>query len=101
MRDGLSRAVPAVRVMLAEIEEGERRAPTRGEQEMAAAVEELSGLRAGAHHAEMAGRLPTMLADAAAYGGRYLARVGYDVAACLKNLGYRDLALSAARLAVR
>jgi transcriptional regulator with XRE-family HTH domain len=93
-------AVPALRVVLAEIVEGEIEAPGRGPDEMDAALAHLSHLRAGARYAEMAVALPDILRDAAGYGRRYLARVGYDVGDVLKSLGYRDLALSAARVAV-
>jgi transcriptional regulator with XRE-family HTH domain len=93
-------AVPALRVALAEIAEGEVEAPERGPETMDVALAELSHLRAGARYAEMAVALPDILRDAAGYGHRYLARVGYDVGDVLKSLGYRDLALSAARVAV-
>ncbi|OLB77072.1 MAG: transcriptional regulator [Actinobacteria bacterium 13_2_20CM_2_71_6] len=98
--DRATMAVPAIRVVLAEIEEGELRQPTRSREELDAAAAHLSRLRAGARYAEMAVPLPDLLGDAAAYGGRYLARVGYDAGDVLKSLGHRDLALAAARVAV-
>jgi hypothetical protein len=67
---------------------------------MDSALAHLSQLRAGARYDEMAVVLPSILRDAAGYGRQYLARVGYDVGDVLKSLGYRDLALSAARVAV-
>jgi transcriptional regulator with XRE-family HTH domain len=99
-RDRADTAVPAIRVVLAEIEEGERRPALRGPEEMAAAVAELSRRRVAADYPGMATMLTTLLPDAAAYGGVYLARVAYETATCLKNLGYRDLALPASRIGV-
>jgi hypothetical protein len=48
----------------------------------------------------MAPLLPALLLDAAGYGGLFLVRAAYETSTCLRNLGYRDLALSAARVAV-
>jgi transcriptional regulator with XRE-family HTH domain len=93
-------AVPAIRVALIEIEEGERRPPTRSPTRLATAVEHLAELRARSDYAPMAGLLPDLLTEAAAHGGLPLARVGYETSVCLRNLGYRDLSLPAARVAV-
>jgi transcriptional regulator with XRE-family HTH domain len=93
-------AVPAIRVALVEIEEGARRQVQRGAEEMAAAVQHAADLRARSNYVPMAQLLPSLLTDAAAYGGLTLARIGYEASVCLRNLGYRDLALPAARIAV-
>lgn len=93
-------SVLTMRAALVEIEEGERRTPVRTPEEMTAAVHHLTGLRARADYVAMARILPELLLDAAAHGGLYLARVGYEAATTLKNTGYRDLALPAARVAV-
>jgi transcriptional regulator with XRE-family HTH domain len=94
-------AVPAIRLALVEIEEGERQRSTRPAEALAAAVEHLAQLRVGSHYTEMAHLLPSLLADAAVVGGVALARVAYEAQVCLHCLGYRDFALSAARIAVR
>jgi transcriptional regulator with XRE-family HTH domain len=99
-RAGAAASVPAIRASLVEIEEGERRTPTRDQRQMDAAMDRLAELRAQADYASMSTLLPALLIDAAAHSGRHLARVGYESATCLKNLGYRDLALPAARVAV-
>src|SRR2546430_812349 len=95
-----SAVVPQLRVRLAQIAEEDIEPARRGVEEMDATLAELARLRADARYGDMAVALPGILRDAASYGGRYLARVGYDVGDVLKNLGYRDLALSAARIAV-
>jgi transcriptional regulator with XRE-family HTH domain len=100
LKAGAGAAVPGIRVALVEIEEGERRAPTRGPEEMSAAVAKVAGMRARSEYAIMAPLLPDLLLDAAAYGGLTQAKIGHETSACLRNLGYRDLALSAARVAV-
>lgn len=99
-RAAASSSVLALRAAIVEIEEGERRTPTRNTEQMDAAMAGLSDLRARADYVAMAAVLPGLLTDAAGYGRHYLARVGYEAATTLKNLGYRDLALPAARLAV-
>jgi transcriptional regulator with XRE-family HTH domain len=93
-------AVPAIRVALIEIEEGERRTPAHSPAQLSAAVERLAGLRARSDYTPMAGLLPDLLTEAAAHGGLPLARVGYETSVCLRNLGYRDLSLPAARVAL-
>jgi transcriptional regulator with XRE-family HTH domain len=93
-------AVPAIRLALVEIEEGERRQRTRSTDELAAAVDHLAALRVGSEYTLMAQALPSLLSDAAATGGVTLARVAYEAQVCLHCLGYRDFALSAARIAV-
>lgn len=100
LKDGAAAAVPRIRVALAEIEEGERRAPTRSAEELSSDLDHLRHLRAQARFSTAAPLLPSLLLEAAAQSPRALARVGYETAAALHNLGYRDLALSAARVGV-
>src|SRR6185295_3845263 len=89
-------AVPAIRLALVEIEEGEQRQSTRTADELVVAVDRLAALRVGSEYTLMAHALPSLLADAAATGGVMLARVAYETQVCLHCLGYRDFALSAA-----
>jgi transcriptional regulator with XRE-family HTH domain len=100
LKTEVSKAVPAVRVALIEIDEGERRTPTRTPEEMTAAVERVTALRARSEYGPIAAGLPGLLLDAAAYGPHLLARVGHAASECMSSLGYRDLALFAARVAV-
>ncbi len=93
-------AVPAIRAALIEIEEGERRTPMRGSEEMATAVDRVAALRVRSEYATMAPRLPGLLLDAAVHGGLELARIGHATSECLSSLGYRDMAMFAARVAV-
>jgi transcriptional regulator with XRE-family HTH domain len=67
-----SAVVPQLRVRLAQIAEEDIEPATRGVEEMDAALAELSRLRAQARYADMAVGLPSILRDAASYGGRYL-----------------------------
>ncbi|AVT34833.1 XRE family transcriptional regulator [Plantactinospora sp. BC1] len=97
---GAADAVPAIWVALIEIEEGERRTPSRSIGELTAAIEQSAALRLRADHAAMAPLLPTLLLDAAAYGGTVLARVAYHTSTCLRHIGYRHLALVAAKVAL-
>lgn len=100
LKAGAAGSVPAIRAAIIEIEEGERRQPTRGVEEMAELVEHVDGLRAVSDYGAMAPLLPSFLLDAAAYGGVTLVRAAYETSVCLRNLGYRDLSLPAARIAV-
>jgi transcriptional regulator with XRE-family HTH domain len=93
--------VPAIRAAITEIEEGERRIPTRGVDELTALTEHVDGFRAVSDYGSMAPLLAGFLLDAAAHGSLFLVRAGYETSVCLRNLGYRDLALQAARIAVR
>lgn len=97
---GAADAVPAIWAMLIEIEEGERRAAVRTLDETAAELERVDVLRAQSDYAAMANALPGLLSDAAAFGGLSLAQAAYQTSTCLRNLGYRHLALPAARIAV-
>jgi transcriptional regulator with XRE-family HTH domain len=94
-------AMSTIRVALIEIEENERRQAGRSRDEMTAAVRQLTSYRTSGNYPAMAAMLSTTLPDAAAYGGTTQAAVLYNAATCLKNLGYRDLGLGAARLAVQ
>jgi transcriptional regulator with XRE-family HTH domain len=100
LKTEVEKAVPALRVALIEIDEGERRTPTRTPEEMTTAVEHVTGLRARSEYAPVATRLPGLLLDAAAYGPQLLAQVGHSASECMSSLGYRDMALFAARVAV-
>jgi transcriptional regulator with XRE-family HTH domain len=100
LKEQVERAIPAMRVALIEIGEGERRRPTRTPEEMAAAVEQISALRAESQYSPISAVLPGLLLDAAAYGPRLLAEVGHSASECMSSLGYRDLAFFAARVAV-
>jgi transcriptional regulator with XRE-family HTH domain len=93
-------AVPAIRAALVEIDAGERRTPLMHPDHLAAAVKALTVLRARADYAAMAPGLAPVLFDAAA-NGVVLAEVGYATGDVLKILGHQDLALTAARVAVR
>jgi transcriptional regulator with XRE-family HTH domain len=93
--------VPAIRAAIIEVEEGERRQPTRDTDELAALVEQVDGLRAVSDYGGMAPILASFLLDAAGHGGLPLVRAAYETSVCLRNLGYRDLALPAARIAVQ
>jgi transcriptional regulator with XRE-family HTH domain len=99
-KGGAAAHVPAIEAALVEVEVGERRTPRRGSEEMAAAMAHLSELRCHVGYADLARLLPDLLLDAAAHGGVYLARVGYDAGVVLKHLGYRELERSAARVAL-
>lgn len=97
---GAASVVPAIRAAIIEVEEGERRTPTRQVEELAALVEQVDGMRAVSDYGGMAPLLPGFLTDAAGHGGIPLVRAAYETSVCLRNLGYRDLALPAARIAV-
>lgn len=93
-------AVPAIWAALIEIEEGERRTPTRTREQLAAELDRLDGLRAESSYATMTPDLAAILVDAAAYGHLLLAQAAYLASACLRVLGYRHLSLPAAKIAL-
>lgn len=99
VRARASEAVADIRVALVELEVGETRSPSRGADELDAAIERMLELRQASDHLTLAPALPGLLRDAA---GRpdALIRVAYTASACLRALGYRDLARPAARVAV-
>jgi transcriptional regulator with XRE-family HTH domain len=94
-------AAPAIRAALIEIEEGERRTPRQEPGELAAAIAHMAELRIRSEYAAIAPLLPPLLPAAAAAGHIPLVQVAYQTSACLRRFGYRDLALSAARIAVQ
>ncbi|WBB71227.1 helix-turn-helix transcriptional regulator [Micromonospora sp. WMMD1128] len=99
-REHAAERVPAIWSALIEIEDGARRVPTRTPQELDAGVARSEQLRHRSNFPAMAQMLPGLLLDAAASGGTVLVRVAYQASACLRHLGYRHLALNAARVAV-
>jgi len=94
-----SEAVASVRVALVDLEVGDLAPPLRGPAELDAAIADMQQLRQASDHLTLAPLLPGLLRDAA---GRpdALVRVAYAASACLRALGYRDLARPAARIAV-
>jgi transcriptional regulator with XRE-family HTH domain len=99
-KDAIEAAVPAIRAAIIEVEEGERRDPTRGTDEMATFLDQIDALRSASEYVQMMPLLPALLLDAAQYRGVPLIRAAYATSACLRHLGYRDLSLPAARIAV-
>jgi transcriptional regulator with XRE-family HTH domain len=99
-RDSITAVIPDIRVAIIEVEEGEARESTRSAAEMDELVERVDGMRARSEYLTMAPLLADYLRDAATFGGLPLVRAGYETSVCLRNLGYRDLALPAARIAV-
>ncbi|MFI1195385.1 helix-turn-helix domain-containing protein [Micromonospora sp. NPDC020750] len=99
-RDRAAECVPAIWSALIEVEDGERRPPTRGRDELAVDISRSDQLRTRSNYPAMARLLPGLLLDAAAVGGTVLAQVAYQASTCLRHLGYRHLALNAARVAV-
>jgi transcriptional regulator with XRE-family HTH domain len=96
-----SEAVGDIRVALVALDVGEVDPPTRGPEEMAAAVEYAMQLRQQSDYLTLAPLLPGLLYDAASYSGTdALTRIAYEASVCLRNLGYRDLSWPAARIAV-
>jgi transcriptional regulator with XRE-family HTH domain len=94
-----SEAVAAVRVALVDLEVGNVDEPQRAGAELEAAIGRMLELRQASEHLTLAPMLPGLLRDAAA-DPTALVRVAYVASACLRSLGYRDLARPAARLAV-
>ncbi|MFU8874653.1 helix-turn-helix domain-containing protein [Micromonospora sp. SL4-19] len=99
-RERAAECVPAIWSALIEIEDGERRPLTRTGDELAADIARSDLLRNSSNYPAMARLLPGLLLEAAAVGGTVLARVAYQASTCLRHLGYRHLALNAARVAV-
>ncbi|MFC0006696.1 helix-turn-helix domain-containing protein [Micromonospora siamensis] len=99
-RERAADCVPAIWSALIEIEDGERRPLTRSRDELAANIARSDQLRNRSNYPAMARMLPGLLLEAAAVGGTVLAQVAYQASTCLRNLGYRHLALNAARVAV-
>ncbi|MFI7547194.1 helix-turn-helix domain-containing protein [Actinoplanes sp. NPDC049599] len=99
VRARASEAVAAVRVALVNLEVGNVDPPRRAGTELEAAIEQMLDLRQASDHLTLAPMLPGLLRDAASDPAA-LVRVAYVASACLRSLGYRDLARPAARLAV-
>ncbi|MDG4796554.1 helix-turn-helix transcriptional regulator [Micromonospora sp. WMMD1082] len=99
-RESAAECVPAIWSALIEIEDGERRSPTRTAEQLVAEIDRSDQLRMICNYPAMAASLPRLLVEAAAVGGPAFARVAYQAATCLRHLGYRHLALNAARVAV-
>ncbi|MDG4774975.1 helix-turn-helix transcriptional regulator [Solwaraspora sp. WMMD792] len=99
-RDRAGACVPEIWSALIEIEDGERQAPTGSAEELAGRIARVDQLRASANYPAMAPMLPGLLHAAAAVGETTLAHAAYLTSTCLRNLGYRHLALNAARVAV-
>jgi transcriptional regulator with XRE-family HTH domain len=96
-----SQAVAGIRVALVALDVGDIAPPTRGPEEMAAAVEAAMGMRQRSEYLVLAPLLPGLLHDAVAYPGTdALTRIAYETSVCLRNLGYRDLSWPAAKVAV-
>ncbi|MFE9959893.1 helix-turn-helix domain-containing protein [Micromonospora sp. NPDC005299] len=99
-RDSAAEHVPAIWSALIEIEDGERRQPGRAREQLATDIARSDRLRMSCNYPAMARMLPALLLDAAAVGGPVLVQVAYQASTCLRHLGYRHLALNAARIAV-
>ncbi|NYH40776.1 transcriptional regulator with XRE-family HTH domain [Micromonospora jinlongensis] len=98
-RESAAECVPAIWSALIEIEDGERRPSTYTMDRLAAEIARAEQLRTSCNYPTMARMLPSLLFEAAAIGGTVLVQAAYQAATCLRNLGYRHLALNAARLA--
>ncbi|MEU5937067.1 helix-turn-helix domain-containing protein [Micromonospora sp. NPDC047187] len=98
-RESAAECVPAIWSALIEIEDGERRASTYTTERLTAEIARAEQLRTSCNYPAMARMLPSLLLEAAAVGGSLLVQVAYQAATCLRNLGYRHLALNAARFA--
>ncbi|GIJ32841.1 helix-turn-helix domain-containing protein [Micromonospora sediminimaris] len=99
-RERAAECVPAIWSALIEIEDGERRPSTRAGEQLAGDIGRSDRLRMSCNYPAMARILPNLLVEAAAVGGPTLAQAAYQASTCLRHLGYRHLALNAARVAV-
>ncbi|TCB94312.1 XRE family transcriptional regulator [Micromonospora zingiberis] len=99
-RESAAECVPAIWSALIEIEDGERRPPTRAAEQLAVAIERSDQLRMICNYPAMARMLPSLLLEAAAVGGPSFVQAAYQASTCLRHLGYRHLALNAARVAM-
>src|SRR5262249_61964168 len=100
LKAGVAAVVPTIRLALIEIEEDAPRVPVRGPDQLAADIDHLVQLRSRSDFAAIATRLPSLLPDAAAAGPLQLAKVSYEASVTLRRFGYRDLALTVAKIAV-
>jgi transcriptional regulator with XRE-family HTH domain len=99
VRARASEAVADIRLALVELEVGDTRASRRDRAELDAAIERMQGLRQASDHLTLASSLAELLRDTSTRPDA-LIRVAYTASACLRALGYRDLARPAARIAV-
>ncbi|MFE9190084.1 helix-turn-helix domain-containing protein [Micromonospora sp. NPDC007208] len=99
-RESAAECVPAIWSALIEIEDGERRPSAYTTERLAAEIARADQLRNSCNYPAMARMLPSLLLEAAAVGGASLAQVAYLASTCLRHLGYRHLALNAARISV-
>ncbi|MGC4773310.1 helix-turn-helix domain-containing protein [Micromonospora sp. DT44] len=99
-RESAAECVPAIWSALIEIEDGERRPSTYTAGRLAAEIARADQLRNACNYSAMARMLPGLLLEAAAAGGTTLAQVAYLASTCIRHLGYRHLALNAARISV-
>jgi transcriptional regulator with XRE-family HTH domain len=97
---GAADAVPALWAALIEIDEGERRTPTRSLEQTEADIQRINELRRRSDYAPTMAMLPGLMLDAAAHGGPQLVQAAYQAASGLQHLGYRHLALTAAKIMV-
>lgn len=100
-RDTITAVIPDIRAAIIECEEDDVRTPKPARAEVEALSRTIDGMRTRSEHAAMAPLVGGFLRDAHHHGGELLVRAGYEASVCLRNLGYRDLALPAARIAVR
>ncbi|GIJ23648.1 helix-turn-helix domain-containing protein [Micromonospora lutea] len=99
-RESAAECVPAIWSALIEIEDGERRPSSRAREQLAGDIARSDQLRMTCNYPAMARILPSLLVEAAAVGGSTLTQAAYQASTCLRHLGYRHLALNAARIAV-
>ena len=99
-RNKVAAAVPAIRAAIIDLDEGERAAPVRSRAEVEAQMAQVDVMRARSEYIQVLPLLPAYLRDAAGHGGPLAVHAAYMASVCLRNLGYRDLALPAAKLAV-
>ena len=99
-RESAAECVPAIWSALIEIEDGERRQSTRTQEQLTAELARSDQLRNLCNYPAMARMLPDLLLESAAVSSSVLAQAAYQAATCLRHLGYRHLALNAARVAV-
>jgi hypothetical protein len=85
---------------LIEIEEDTPRTPVREPAQLVADIDHLVQLRSHSDYATIATLVPSLLLDAAAAGPLQLAQVAYQTSVSVRRFGYRDLALTAAKIAL-
>jgi hypothetical protein len=95
--------VPRIRQAVVELAAGERRAPRRDPDELAAAAQRVTHLRMTADHAALAPLLPALLVDIAGHGTGLAPQLAAVVDAgvyTLKAFGHGDLAHSLSSMAI-